>query len=185
MTVLFAAFKGMPGSGKSTVARALGRRRGWPLIDKDDIKDIIDGHADDSGGLAYATMFRIAQRQLLQGLSVICDSPLTYADLYARARQIAVETGAVLAIIECQCNDDRILRERIEARQALGLPSHHTTDWERFCAYRTGVAAKAYPITDCHLVIDTTRPLETCVHHVDLWLSHFASQHSPRCGAPS
>jgi predicted kinase len=185
MAIFLVALKGMPGSGKSTVGRALSRRRGWPLIDKDDIKDLIDGHADDSGSLAYATMFRIARSQLLHGLSVICDSPLTDADLYARAWQIAAETGALLAIIECQCRDERILRQRIEARQALDLPAHHTTDWERFRAYRSGVMTKTYPITDCHLIIDTTRPLEPCLNHVDAWLDSLASQHSPRCDAPS
>ncbi len=164
------AFKGMPGSGKSSMARALSHRRGWPLVDKDDIKDIIDGHADDSGGLSYATMFNVARRQLLQGLSVICDSPLTYANVYARARQVAAETGALLAIIECRCNDDRILRQRIEARKALNLPAHHTTDWERFRAYRESVATKTYPIRDRHLILDTTRPLAALVDEADRWL---------------
>lgn len=31
------AFKGYPGSGQSTLARAVSRRLGWPLIDKDDV----------------------------------------------------------------------------------------------------------------------------------------------------
>lgn len=40
---LLIALKGHPGSGKSAVARALSRRLLIPLIDKDDIKDVLDG----------------------------------------------------------------------------------------------------------------------------------------------
>jgi adenylate kinase family enzyme len=32
---------GAPGSGKSTLARALGCTLGWPLIDKDDVRDLL------------------------------------------------------------------------------------------------------------------------------------------------
>ena len=46
------ALKGFSGSGKSTLGRALSRQLGWPIIDKDDIKDLIDGRAPDAGGLA-------------------------------------------------------------------------------------------------------------------------------------
>jgi 2-phosphoglycerate kinase len=48
-TPLLITLKGHPGSGKSAVGRALGRRLGIPLIDKDDIKDILDGLCDDPG----------------------------------------------------------------------------------------------------------------------------------------
>jgi predicted kinase len=68
------ALKGLAGSGKSTLGRALSQHLNWPLIDKDDIKDILDGRAADAGGLAYEVMFRVVRRQLLQGLNVICDS---------------------------------------------------------------------------------------------------------------
>lgn len=40
---LLIAFKGPPGAGKSTIARALSKQLGWPLIDKDDVKDVLDG----------------------------------------------------------------------------------------------------------------------------------------------
>jgi|SRR5579863_2874463 len=79
------ALKGLPGSGKSTIGRALSKHLGCPIIDKDDIKDILDGHTPESGGLAYEVMFNIAHRQLLQGLDVICDSPLTFSVSYERA----------------------------------------------------------------------------------------------------
>ena len=60
------AMKGFAGSGKSTLSRALSKQLGWPLIDKDDVKDLLDGHAPAAGPLAYAIMFNIARRQLLQ-----------------------------------------------------------------------------------------------------------------------
>ena len=89
------ALKGPAGTGKSTLGRALAQRLGWPLLDKDDVKDVLDGQVTEAGGLSYDVMFNIARRQLLQGLSVVCDSPLTFARSYARAEQIA--TKLVLA----------------------------------------------------------------------------------------
>lgn len=84
----FIAMKGFAGSGKSVLSRALGKQLGWPVIDKDDVKDLLDGHAQAAGPLAYQIMFNIARRQLLQGLNVICDSPLTGNISYERAQKI-------------------------------------------------------------------------------------------------
>ena len=97
---------GAPGSGKSTLARALGCRLGWPLIDKDDVRDLLNDATPHAGGLAYDIMFNVARRQLLQGLSVICDSPFAYRRCYDRAVEIAQETGAALAVVECRCTDE-------------------------------------------------------------------------------
>ncbi len=105
--------KGFAGSGKSTLARALGRELGWPLVDKDDVKDLLDGHAQAAGPLAYAIMFNIARRQLLQGLNVICDSPLTGSISYERAQGIAKEMHASLAVVECICSEESVWRQRI------------------------------------------------------------------------
>lgn len=164
--------KGMPGSGKSTLSRAVSRELGWPLVDKDDIKDVIDGSAEDSGGLAYRTMFSIARRQLLQGLSVICDSPLTFPGLYHEAQELACETGAMLAIVECICSDSDLLRERIEGRRACPTPSHRVTDWVTYRAYWDRVVATThYPITDPYLILDTARPLDEIVAVALTWLN--------------
>jgi predicted kinase len=165
------ALKGAPGSGKSTLGRALSRQLGWPLIDKDDVKDLLDGHTSEAGGLAYEIMFNVVRRQLLQGLSVICDSPLAYRRAYEHATEIANETSASLAIIECCCPDENIWRERINARTALHLPAHHTTDWDAVQSYRRRTADEArYPIMHPHLVVNTLRPIpELCAQAV-AWL---------------
>ena len=165
------ALKGAPGSGKSALGRALGRQLGWPLIDKDDVKDPLDGHTPEAGGLAYEIMFNVVRRQLLQGLSVICDSPLAYRRAYEHAMEIADETSASLAIIECCCPDETIWRERIKARKALHLPAHHTTDWDAVQSYRRRTADEAhYPIMHPYLVVNTLRPIpELCAQAV-AWL---------------
>ena len=126
------AMKGYPGCGKSTLSRALSEHRGWPLIDKDDVKDLLDGHAQAAGPLAYAIMFHIARRQLLQGLNVICDSPLTGSISYERAQRVVLETHASLAILECICSDESLWKQRINDRKTRQLPAHHQTDWDAF-----------------------------------------------------
>ncbi len=164
----FLLMKGPPGSGKSTLARALSRRLGWPLVDKDDVRDLL---GDSNPGLAYDIMFSLGRRQLLQGLSVICDSPLGYRRGYERAVQIARETRARLAVVECVCPDEEVWLRRIEARQALSLPAHHTTDWVGVQAYHQRTAEEGgYSIAHPHLVLDTSRPVSELCGHVLRWL---------------
>jgi predicted kinase len=164
--------KGFPGSGKSTLSRALSRRLAWPLIDKDDVKDIADQQLQgETNGLSYDIMLNIVRRQLLQGLNVICDSPLTHPMTYERAKAIAVETQASLAIVECICSDEQIWSQRINARKYRNLPAHHMTDWECVQAYRRQFAAEAsFAIMNLHIVVDTVKPLEECVADVVEWL---------------
>ncbi|HLI06573.1 MAG TPA: AAA family ATPase [Ktedonobacteraceae bacterium] len=173
----FITLKGSPGCGKSTVGRALSRRLGWPLIDKDDIKDILDEQVPDSGRLAYATMFNIARRQLLQELNVICDSPLNFSVAYEKARSIARETGATLAIVECRCSDPQEWQWRIDGRKELHLPPHHQTDWQALQAILPQMHATAsYPIIDPHLIVDTVRPLAEIVDEIVGWLGQQSGQ---------
>jgi predicted kinase len=165
------ALKGLAGSGKSTLGRTISKQLGWPLIDKDDVKDILDGYTPEAGGLSYDIMFNIARRQLLQGLNVICDSPLVSKMSYQRARNIAAEASASLAIVECRCSDEWIWGQRIDGRKALGLPKHHQTDWNAFKRLLPEILAEgSYPITNPLLVIDTAKPFQECLVEVVDWI---------------
>jgi predicted kinase len=163
------AMMGDAGSGKSTLSRALSRRLRWPVIDKDDIRDLLD---DRTPGLSYDIMFNIARRQLLQGLHVICDSPLTGGPWHAA--QIAAETRATLAFVECHCPDEAIWRARINSRKELNLPAHHQTDWEAMHAHQGAAGSpeqtSALLDTHHHLVVNTLLPVESLCTQVVGWL---------------
>jgi predicted kinase len=166
------AMRGAPGTGKSTLARALSRRLHWPVIDKDDIKDVLDGQMEAAGGAAYDVMVRLVRRQLAQGLDVICDSPLA-RQAYGNLTRAASETGAILIVLECHCPDVALWRSRIEKRQALGLPAHHATTWEAVDAYHARHAGSVYAVSGPYLVVDTSAPLTKLVDDVSRWVAQF------------
>jgi predicted kinase len=180
---LLIALKGHPGSGKSAIARALGRRLCIPVIDKDDIKDILDGACENAGGLAYAAMFNVARRQLLQGLSVICDSPLSEVAGYTAAQCIAHDAVAQLLVIECVCSAADEWRRRIEQRAALRLPDHHITSWKALQGHmrRRGMSSR-YAIDSPYICVDTIVPIDHVVDTIVGWLrsSGYAYGHTPR-----
>ncbi len=151
-TQVILLMKGPPGSGKSALARELGRTLGWPVIDKDDVRDLLP---DEIGGVSYEAMLAIARRQLLLGMSVIADSPLGYERGYRAALRIAKEASALVAVVECVCSDEAEWRRRIEARSSMDLVSHHATDWQRVRDFFARTAAEPFVVDVPHLTVDT------------------------------
>jgi predicted kinase len=166
------AFKGHPGSGKSALSRELGRRCGWPVVDKDDIKDVLDGRSSDAGGLAYEVMFGLVRRQLSLGLSVICDSPLAFEQAYQTLRDTSAAANAMLLVVETRCDDPTVWRHRIEQRTTMSLPAHHQTTWAGLLDYLVGAEPRVrYPISTPVMTVDTTRPLLVVLNEIMTWIA--------------
>ena len=179
------AFKGLPGTGKTTLSRCLAQSLGWPLVDKDDIKDVIHAGCANSGPLSYTVTFQVARRQLVCGLSVICDSPLMYAESYANARRIASEANARLLVIETVLSDGQLWRERIEARKhdpRFLAGGHYVTDWAVFNAPSPAYGGRnipAYPMTVPCLQVDTALPLPAVLATITSWLAEHGVTAAP------
>lgn len=150
--------RGKPGTGKSTLSNALGHAMHAAVIDKDDVKDVLDARYRDEyiGGLTYEVMLRIAERCLAAGVSVICDSCLTYPDLHDRAVEIATRHGASIRVIRTVCTDREAWESRLAARGSW--PNHRIKSLEESMAR----ANERYEVAD-ELVLDTARPFENVV----------------------
>jgi predicted kinase len=147
---------GVPGSGKSALARLIGHRAGAVVIDKDVLKSaaLECGLADHvAAGLAYEACFALAGHLLGQGLPVIIDSPSFYDTIPAKGAAIAGERLVPYYFIECVCPDTaelaRRLRERPHLRSQLVAPVASNS--------QTHGPAGGY------LRVDTTQPLERCL----------------------
>lgn len=146
-------FGGLPGSGKTTIARELARQLGAVHVRIDTIEQALrDSGAvhdsmDDAG---YRVAYAVATDNLRVGRTVIADSvnPLRVTrDAWAA---VACRTGARVIEIEVICSDVNEHRKRAEARRP-DIPGLKLPTWEE-------IASREYhPWNRKHIVVDTAR----------------------------
>lgn len=146
-------FGGLPGTGKTTIARELARQLGAVHVRLDSIEQTLrdcglaDGSMDDAG---YRVAYAVAADNLSLGRIVIADSvnPLQVTrDAWAA---VAKRTGASVVEVEVVCSDVCEHRRRIEMRRS-DIPGLRLPVWQE-------VVSREYsPWNREHVVVDTAR----------------------------
>jgi predicted kinase len=157
--------RGYPGTGKSTVAKAIATTLRAAFIDRDIIRQTIvntQEHIPDAaiGRLAYELMFALARAQLNVGLSVVIDSPLTYYTTYEQAQRLAHECHVPMLVVHCQCAEN-IQRRRLEERKSQVF-DFQITSWEEWQQWKPRFEL----FEDGGCILDTSRPLDDSLAHV-------------------
>ena len=126
---------GLPGAGKSTLALALGKALGWPVLDKDTVKTTLLEMAVSeavAGPASYTVPFALCRDLVVQQrLSVLFDSPAAYPPNIAQAQEIAEASGGTLKIIYCQAGS--VLRNQrlaLRTRRLSQMETDPTPDAE-------------------------------------------------------
>ena len=115
-------FSGLPGSGKSTIARALAKRLGAVYLRIDTIEQAIrdaERTGEEMGPAGYFVAYELARENLKLGSIVITDSvnPIQLTrDAY---RDIAPSVGVPCLDIEVVCSNPRLHRERSRAGRSI------------------------------------------------------------------
>lgn len=164
---------GLAGSGKTTLATALGRELHWPILDKDLLKaELLDmelGMPEKQiGWIAYELLLIQAQDILVrQRLSLIFDTAAHLSFILERVTSIILSAEADLKIILCTANSQlrsERLNERIASNQ---YPSFmNSTDT---VAIKNDLESFSHLPLD-KLIIDTSNSLEICVNRAILFL---------------
>ena len=148
-------FSGLPGSGKSTVARLLARHLRAVYLRIDSIEAALlnaTGRPVDVEG--YTVAYALAADQLGLGLNVVADcvNPLEVTrDAWAA---VAAEAGCPILNIEVVCSDPNEHQRRVEARQADS--ANHAGQWQPPTWAKVQAGAHGYqPWITSRVVLDT------------------------------
>jgi len=153
---------GLPGSGKSTVATALGRELRAPVLPVDAAEaamwraGIDPSQRYEVGLAAYAVVHAFAAEMLDAGMTVVVDAANLVEPARAGWRELTVHRDVPLRWIEVVCSDPGEHRRRLE-RRGTRYAGFSEPTWAEV------LAREVEPWQDERLVLDAVRPLAQLV----------------------
>ncbi len=155
MRQLVVQMHGEPGSGKSTVARAIAPHIGAVVLDKDVIKAALLRSGIEEAAAApgaYEVYFALARSIVRLGHSLILDNPVYWPRVLEQWQEISAASGSPALMMHCVCDDAAELRRRLVTREALESQPREPLDLRRYPG--------TIEVACDRLVLDTTRPLD-------------------------
>src|SRR5215208_2823004 len=126
---------GLPGTGKSTLAEAIGRYLSIPVFAKDRLEatlvksEMIPSNPDKPlGSAGYRLLTTLAERQLILGQSVILDSVASTETIRETWHNLSKNYRATWRVIECICSDESFHRSQL-AKRERNIPGWHELSW--------------------------------------------------------
>jgi predicted kinase len=119
---------GVQGTGKSTLARALGHALGAVVLSRGPLMDVLlaagvpvdpsEVRIKGVGELAYDLQTTLLREQLRMGLSVVLDCGASWR-VRESWRTVADQAGAAFRLVDTVCSDVELHRRRFEARGSI------------------------------------------------------------------
>lgn len=161
-------FAGLPGTGKSTVARLLARKLFAVYVRIDSLECALmrSGRISmqEMGPAGYDGAYAVATDNLRLGLSVVADSVNPLPITRNSWRDVALKSGKKFLEIELICSNIAEHRRRVTERKT-DIKGLHLPTWQEVCTREYA------PWPEAHMVLDTAHITPAAaVKHI---LAHF------------
>jgi predicted kinase len=148
---MLVVFGGLPGTGKTTLARQVADRLGATYLRIDTIEQALRsalGLGDDVGSAGYDIAYAVSEINLTLGRTVVADCVNPLPVTRAAWRDVAARAAAPIFEIEVICSDEAEHRRRVASRD-IDIPGLIPPSW-------AAVMARDYaPWTEPRILIDT------------------------------
>jgi predicted kinase len=142
-------FSGLPGTGKTTISKALAAKLNAFYLRIDTIEQAMkSAGVAGIGPAGYVVANALAEANLLLGRSIVADCVNPVRDSRLGWRKVATLASARLVNIHLICSDTAEHRRRVEGRVA-DIPGHILPTWEAVTRHEFEAR------DDDHLLLDT------------------------------
>lgn len=156
---------GLPGSGKTTLARAFAATLGILHLNSDLLRrelNLMGQYSPEDKKRVYDVLIERARMALLAGQKVVIDSTFSRESVRELFRQLAAECGAPLRWVEVR-SKEKTIQERLKTPRA---------DSEADFAVYEKIRDEAEPLQDHHLTLWSDElPLPDMVAAVETYIS--------------
>jgi aminoglycoside phosphotransferase family enzyme/predicted kinase len=178
------AVTGLSGTGKTSVARAIGHELGLRVVSADAVRRALFGdisgaeydagpYTPEANAKTYREMIDAGGRLAAETGGVVLDATFRRREDLDAARAMASEIGADWRIVECRLRPDAV-RERLERRATSGEGISAAT-WATYLRQRDESDPAVGAADPKHLVLDTSASVERCGATASDWLRERAT----------
>ena len=154
---------GLPGSGKSSIAKEVARITGAVYVRVDTIEQALLRSGEIGAGLhaaGYVVAYAVARDNLRLGRTVIADSVNPIEESRAAWLEVARAAGVRALQVELHCSDPVEHRRRVESRVA-DIDGHAPPSWDNV------VTREYHPWTGAAIRLDTAAlSVEQCAARI-------------------
>lgn len=122
-------FSGLPGTGKTALARQVAAYTRLPLLAKDRVQRALRDHTPDSDPASgYYLLQDLADEQIALGMGAVLDAVYPMPEFRDAAREMVESYRGRMYAIYCHCSDEAIWRELIRNRTSF-IPGWDPVGW--------------------------------------------------------